>query len=43
MVSHRAWSTDYSCSEYSQTLTQNVTKFIKGEKPDNIVNLAEGH
>lgn len=43
MTAHRAWSTDYPWSEFSQTLIQNVNKFIKGEKPDNIVNLGEGY
>ena len=43
MTSLRAWSTDFPWSEFSQTLTQNENKFIKGEKPDNIVNLEEGY
>ncbi len=43
MTAHRAWSTDYPWSEFSQTLIQNINKFIRGEKPDNIVNLEEGY
>ncbi len=43
MTSHRAWSTDYPWSEFAQTLIQNVNKFIRGEEPDNIVNLEEGY
>jgi len=43
MTAHRAWSTDYFWGEFSQSLIQNVNKFIRGEKPDNIVNLEEGY
>ena len=43
MTAHRAWSTDYPWSEFSRTLIENVNKFIRGEKPDNIVNLDEGY
>ncbi|MHA1199352.1 MAG: hypothetical protein ACTSQF_08415 [Candidatus Heimdallarchaeaceae archaeon] len=43
MTAHRAWSTDYPWSEFAQTLIQNVNKFNRGEKPDNIVNLEEGY
>ncbi len=43
MTAHRAWSTDYPWSEFAQTLILNVNKFIRGEKPDDIVNLEEGY
>ena len=43
MTAHRAWVTDYSWSGITSSIVENVNRFIRGETPENIVNLEEGY
>ena len=42
MTAHRAWQSDALMTDLKPFL-ENVNKFIRGEKPENIVNLNEGY
>ncbi|MFX1378996.1 MAG: NAD(P)-dependent oxidoreductase [Promethearchaeota archaeon] len=42
MTAHRAWQSDALMTDLKPFL-ENVNRFIRGEKPENIVNLDEGY